>query len=139
MRPEKSSPRRHFPGGEFTTEAQRAQRFLLGGPEGTLFDGSDLVRLFALQIRPSAGNYHEQAPNFPSALNAHNPSQQIFFSPADLGVLCVSVVKPSRARRFVMGDRIEAFSPTCKHCCSTCRLNCPVEAPAGARLGVLNR
>jgi hypothetical protein len=42
-------------------------------------------------IHPSSSNYHEQTPN----LQTRTTAQQTFFSPADLGALCASVVKSS--------------------------------------------
>jgi hypothetical protein len=100
--------------GKFTTETQRARRFLWGYP-----------RTHSQTVRASSGSSRrntsilKQLPRtdaeFPNAKKRRQPLQQTFFSPADLGALCASVVKfllPASYRSFGMNSFALATLPT---------------------------
>jgi hypothetical protein len=83
-------------------------------PEDTLPGGSGVARLFALQyIHPQAITTNRR--RISKRDQTRTTAQQTFFSPADLGALCASVVKSSssatsshalrRVRRLAMAGR----------------------------------
>jgi hypothetical protein len=110
--------------GNFTTETQRARRFPWGYP-----------RTHSQAVRASLGfsrcntSILKQLPRtnakFPNAKKRGQPLQQTFLSPADLGALCVSVVKSSssatsshalrRVRRFAFETSRRGLRWPCKY------------------------
>ncbi len=79
-----------FP-GEIHHRDTESTKFSLGLPEDTLSDGSGV---------PSRCNT-SILKQFPNAKKRGQPLQQTFFSLADLGALCVSVVKSSSSANLV--------------------------------------
>jgi hypothetical protein len=65
----------------------------LGVPEGTLSGGFRRREALRVANKSILKQLPRTDAEFPNAENAYNRSKQTFFSPADLGVLCVSVVK----------------------------------------------